>query len=211
MSIGGTDNFMIGEMLVTEFNQSTTPSSSDSRWQNYSTSTTYTFQESPLGTKTLYLWLKDNSGNISSLKQSTVVIDLNRPDSASIGIISKTGTDNKSTTSQFVDILLKATDNETSDESGITAYYVSESATAPESSSSEWKSVDESTTLGVSLFEKTLENYQLSEGTGEKIIYAWFKDLAGNISTVDDNITNKSVPNDGDPVGQLKKAIAFRS
>ena len=31
-----------------------------------------------------------------------------------MSIISKTGTDNKSTTSQFVDILLKATDNETS-------------------------------------------------------------------------------------------------
>ena len=114
MSIGGTDNFMIGEMLVTEFNQSTTPSSSDSRWQNYSTSTTYTFQESPLGTKTLYLWLKDNSGNISSLKQSTVVIDLNSPDNASIEIISKTALDNESTTSQFVDVLLQATDTETS-------------------------------------------------------------------------------------------------
>ena len=205
LSVGGTDNFMIEEMLITEFSQSTTPSSSDSRWQNYSTSATYTFQESPLGTKTLYLWLKDNSGNISSLKQSTVIIDLNRPDSSSIVIISKTGTDNESTTSQFVDILLKATDNETSIESGISAYYVSENTTAPQSSSSDWKSVTVTT-----VFEKTLENYQLSEGTGEKIVYAWFKDLAGNVSTVErDNITNKSVPNDGNPVGLIQKSNHF--
>ena len=205
LSVGGTDNFMIEEMLITEFSQSTTPSSSDSRWQNYSTSATYTFQESPLGTKTLYLWLKDNSGNISSLKQSTVIIDLNRPDSSSIVIISETGTDNESTTSQFVDILLKATDNETSIESGISAYYVSENTTAPQSSSSDWKSVTVTT-----VFEKTLENYQLSEGTGEKIVYAWFKDLAGNVSTVErDNITNKSVPNDGNPVGLIQKSNRF--
>ena len=205
LSVGGTDNFMIEEMLITEFSQSTTPSSSDSRWQNYSTSATYTFQESPLGTKTLYLWLKDNSGNISSLKQSTVIIDLNRPDSSSIVIISETGTDNESTTSQFVDILLKATDNETSIESGISAYYVSENTTAPQSSSSDWKSV-----TVTKVFEKTLENYQLSEGTGEKIVYAWFKDLAGNVSTVErDNITNKSVPNDGNPVGLIQKSNRF--
>ena len=41
-SISGTDNFMIG-MLLTELNNYT--SSSDSRWQNYSTSATYTLLE----------------------------------------------------------------------------------------------------------------------------------------------------------------------
>ena len=118
VSLGGTDNFMVGEMLLTEFSQST-PSSNDSRWQTYSTSTTYTFLENPVGSKTIYLWLKDKSKNISTSAQDSVTIDLDKPDTASVKIVTS---DNETTTNQTVTLLLEATDNRTLD-SGIAGYY----------------------------------------------------------------------------------------
>lgn len=200
VSIGGTDNFMIGEMLLTEFSQST-PSSNDSRWQNYSTSTTYTFLDNPVGTKTIYIWLKDTSSNISSNSaQDSVTIDLDKPETASIKVITS---DNNTTTNQTVTLLLESTDNRTYD-SGIVGYYYSENATQPSADSGEWR-----ITSTNKVFSTTL-NYKLSDGTGVKTIYAWFKDLAGNISTVkSDTIKNYAVPNEGDPVDLVQKTTQY--
>ena len=181
---------MIGKMLLTEFSQST-PLSSDSRWQNYSTSATYTFLENPVGTKTIYLWLKDTSSNISTSAQDSVTIDLNKPDTTSIKIVTA---DNLTTTNQTVTLLLESTDNQTND-SGIAGYYYSENSTQPSIDSTDWRSTSVNKIFSTNL------SYKLSDGTGSKTLYAWFKDLAGNISTVkSDTIENKAVPNAGDPV-----------
>ena len=199
VSIGGKDNFMIGKMLLTEFSQST-PSSSDSRWQNYSTSATYTFLENPVGTKAIYLWLKDTSNNISTSAQDSVIIDLDKPDTASIKIVTA---DNVTTTNQTVTILLESTDNRT-DDSGIAGYYYSENATQPSIDSTDWRSTSVNKVFSTSL------NHKLSDGTGSKIVYAWFKDLAGNISTVSsDTIENRAVPNAGDPVILSQKLTKY--
>ncbi len=199
VSIGGIDNFMIGKMLLTEFSQST-PLSSDSRWQNYSTSATYTFLENPVGTKTIYLWLEDTSNNISTSAQDSVIIDLNKPYTASIEIVTA---DNSTTTNQTVTLLLKSTDNRTND-SGIAGYFYSENSTQPSIGSADWRSTNVNKVFSTSL------NYKLSNGTGSKIVYAWFKDLAGNISTVkSDTIENRAVPNAGDPVILAQKLTKY--
>ena len=80
LSIGGTDNFMIGEMLVTEFSQSATPHLTTVDGKIIRHQLLILFRKAHSELKH-FIWLKDNSGNISSLKQSTVIIDLNRPDS----------------------------------------------------------------------------------------------------------------------------------
>ena len=200
VSIGGTDNFIIGEMLLTEFSQST-PSSSDSRWQNYSTSATYTFLENPIGTKTIYLWLKDTSNNISTSAQDSVTIDLEKPNTASIKFVTA---DNATfTTIQTVTLLLESTDNRTND-SGIAGYYYSENSTQPSIDLADWRS----TSIN-KIFSTTL-SYKLSDGTGSKTLYAWFKDLAGNVSTVKSvTIENRAVPNAGDPVTLAQKLTKY--
>ncbi|MAA67988.1 MAG: hypothetical protein CL915_04310, partial [Deltaproteobacteria bacterium] len=199
VSIGGTDNFIIGKMLLTEFSQSA-PSSNDSRWQNYSTSATYTFLDNPVGTKTIYLWLKDTSNNISTSAQDSVIIDLNKPDTASITIVTA---DNNTTTNQTVTLLLESTDNRTND-SGIVKYYYSENSTQPSTGLEDWRTTTVSKVFSTSL------NYKLSDGTGVKTVYAWFKDSAGNISTVkSDTIENRAVPNAGDPVILAQKLTKY--
>ncbi len=194
--IDGKDAFGVKEMLITEFDQSTQPSPNDERWKPYLTSTTYAFILNPHSSKSIYAWLKDASGNVSPKTSSTVILDLDKPDNVSLEIITS---DNSTTKEQTVQISLKASDNKTND-LGITAYFYSESSTTPSLSSSSW--------INISTIKNFSSNisYRLSSGTGEKTIYAWFKDLAGNVSTVvSDKIDNQAVPNLGDPVSFFQK------
>ena len=63
------------------------------------------------------------------------------------------------------------------DEVGVTAYYVSETATKPAEDAAGWISVPASTH-----YSATSINFTLSGNKGAKTIYVWFKDAEGNIS-----------------------------
>lgn len=71
-----------------------------------------------------------------------------------------------------VNARLEATDN-----NGVIGYYLSENATKPAVSDLLWSAVTSSLSLS------TNATFTLSEGDGTKIVYAWFKDTSGNIST----------------------------
>lgn len=76
-----------------------------------------------------------------------------------------------STDSTSVTLYLSATDDR-----GVTGYYVSESFTKPSASDSGWTSITSTTSYSESV------SYTLSSGDGDKTVYVWYKDAAGNIS-----------------------------
>jgi len=81
----------------------------------------------------------------------------------------------KSTT---VTIALSATDSV-----GVTGYYLSTSSSTPVATASGWNSVTPTTSYS------GRASYSLSSGDGNKTIYAWYKDSAGNVSkSVNDSI-----------------------
>src|SRR5439155_14600599 len=65
-----------------------------------------------------------------------------------------------------------------SDPAGFTAYYLSTSATTPAASAAGWTTVPSSTSYTGTL------SYALGAGDGTKTLYTWYKDAAGNVSTI---------------------------
>ncbi len=91
-----------------------------------------------------------------------------------------------STNSPSVTLGLSATDDR-----GVTGYYVSESSTKPSASASGWTSITSTTSYSASV------PYTLSSGDGSKTVYVWYKDAAGNISSVSSDsitLTTSSTP-----------------
>jgi hypothetical protein len=106
----------------------------------------------------LYAWAIDRAGNISSLQSATVIIDLTPP---VVTEFTMPGT-NSSLTVNFT--TLTATDL-----NDIASYMITETSTAPAASTSGW-SADKPT------------SYTFNS-PGNKTLYAWAKDPAGNVST----------------------------
>ncbi|MGK5094882.1 CBM35 domain-containing protein [Deltaproteobacteria bacterium TL4] len=79
-----------------------------------------------------------------------------------------------SSSSSSVSLALSATDD-----TGVTAYYVSENATVPSAGVSGWVVVTSTTNYSATI------PFTLSSGNWIKTIYVWFKDAAGNISYSD--------------------------
>src|SRR5439155_276311 len=77
------------------------------------------------------------------------------------------------TASTIVTLALAATDAV-----GVTGYYLATSATQPAASAAGWTTVPSSTSYTGSL------SYALSAGDGTKTLYTWYKDAAGNVSTI---------------------------
>jgi hypothetical protein len=71
VSFTATDNVRVTGYMVTE--SSTAPSATSTGWLT-SAPTSYTFPSA--GTKTLYAWVKDAAGNVSSNKNASVIITL---------------------------------------------------------------------------------------------------------------------------------------
>src|SRR5207248_5689963 len=61
---------------------------------------------------------------------------------------------------------------------GVTGYYVSTSATPPAAPAAGWTTVPSVTSYPAS------PSYVLSAGDGTKTLYTWYKDAAGNVSTI---------------------------
>jgi hypothetical protein len=83
------------------------------------------------------------------------------------------------TNSSIVSLTLSSTDDV-----GVTGYYLSASSSTPLASATGWTLVTSTTSYTGSV------SYTLNSGDGDKTVYAWYKDAAGNVSTaVSDSIT----------------------
>lgn len=154
-SLIATDNVGVTRYLINE--SAVTPSADDPAWSSLIPST-YLFSGS--GTKTLYAWAKDASGNISasaSRSISIVLVDTVKPVISSFVIPSTSSALNVPITN------LTATDN-----MGVSGYFLSESSLVPAAGFSGWSS--------------SVPTSYIFSSAGTKTLYAWVKDSAGNVS-----------------------------
>ena len=152
-SLAATDNVGVTGYLVTEV--STAPSPTASGWSG-TAPVSYTFLSA--GDKTLYAWAKDAAGNVSTSRSAVITIDTTVPIVTDfiIPITSET-------------LTVAITSFTASDNVGVTGYLITELATAPSPTASGWSG----TAPGTYTFPTT----------GEKTLYAWAIDAAGNVST----------------------------
>ncbi|MDZ4286091.1 MAG: MBG domain-containing protein [Candidatus Sungbacteria bacterium] len=151
-----TDSVAVTGYLVTE--SSSTPLVSNSGWTT-SAPTPYTF--STQGDKTLYAWAKDAAGNISTSLSATTTITL--PDTTAPTVTAFA----IPTTSSSLTITI--TTFTATDDIGVTGYLLTEASSTPLASNSGW------TTSAPTTYTFSTQ--------GDKTLYAWAKDAAGNIST----------------------------
>lgn len=153
--ITATDNVGVtGYYLVADNN--TAPTASATGW---TTSKPTSFTLASEGMHTLYLWVKDAAGNISTVASASVFYD------GSVPVISEFSCPEKTTTAS-VNLTITATDN-----LGVSGYYLAiNNATAPASGASGW-----TTGKPASVTLTSMGSYSL---------YLWVKDAAGNISAI---------------------------
>ncbi|OGW00156.1 MAG: hypothetical protein A2W75_07770 [Nitrospinae bacterium RIFCSPLOWO2_12_39_15] len=187
ISLSASDDVGVRGYCVSE--SSTTPSVSDSCWTSvisatsYSSSVSFTLSGGSVGnnTNTVYVWFKDNAGNISSSASDSITLtvsDTTAPSNPSVSINS----DAASTTSTAVTLNLSA-----SDDVGVRGYCVSESSTTPSVSDSCWTTVTSTTSYSAAV-TFTLSSGGVGDNT--KTVYVWFRDSAGNVSSfANDSIT----------------------
>ena len=128
--------------------------------------TSFTFPlATPSGTKTLYAWAKDATGNVSLTLSAPVVLSLPGPDRT------------KPTVTAFV---IPATSNSrtvpvttftASDNVEVTGYMVTKRRIAPGALSTKWTAT-----------APTSFTFPLATRSGAKTLYAWAKDAAKNVS-----------------------------
>ena len=123
-------------------------------WEPYATSKSWTLTSTD-GNKTVYVWYKDIAGNISDVVSDLITLDSAAPSSNSVSI----NNNDAYTTSTSVTLTLNST--------GATKMCISNS-----SSCSSY------------LNYATSYNWTLSSGLGSKTVYVYFKDEAGNVSSV---------------------------
>jgi hypothetical protein len=158
-----TDAVGVTGYLLTE--EPSTPSVANEDWSE-STWTQYVFDSA--GAKTLYAWAKDAADNISSSSNDSVTITLADETAPTITTFTIPATSNSLT---VTGITFEATDAV-----GVTGYLISEDDATPGLDSPGWS-------------ETTLTQF-IFASEGEKTLYAWAKDAAGNISTISsDSVT----------------------
>ncbi len=151
-----SDNKAVTGFKITE--SASTPRAGDAGW----------FAEAPVsftfsseGTKTLFAWVKDAAGNVSTSMSEQVVITL--PD-VTKPLITAFSIPSTSTTLVVPVTSFSATDNKS-----VTGFKITESAVAPNAGDAGW-------------FAEAPVSFTFSD-EGTKTLYAWVKDAAGNVST----------------------------
>jgi len=160
-----SDNVAITGYLITE--SDTTPSTGTAGW---TTSVPASYAVGSDGTYTLYPWVKDATGNISSLYGSpvTVTVDTTKPT-----------VDSFSATSPSNSLNIPVTAFTASDNLSIVGYIITTSATPPSA-----------VTVGWTASAPTI--YTVA-GSGSYTLYPWTADAAGNISAVYGSPANVTV------------------
>ena len=150
-----TDNVGVTGYLITE--TTTTPSASAAGWSP-TPPTSFTFASA--GSKTLYAWAKDASGNVSVFRSASTTITLadTSPPVVTNFVIPLTS----------ASLTISITAFTASDDVGVTGYLITETSTKPGPAAAGW-----STTAPTS--------YTFASA-GSKTLFAWAKDAAGNVS-----------------------------
>ncbi|MDP7317504.1 MAG: Ig-like domain-containing protein [SAR324 cluster bacterium] len=174
LTLSGSDNHSVTGYFLSE--SSTTPGlgnfTSVTAADNYSVSLSLTLSSGD-GAKTVHAWLRDAAGNIGGPTSDNMTLDTVAPSEVTISLA---GGDNYTTTDN-VTVTLAGNDN-----NSIKGYFLSESATTPGASSFTSVSTVDNYTSSLS--------FTLSSGDGTKTLYAWLRDVAGNVSgSAVDNIT----------------------
>ena len=176
VQMAGSDAIGITGYIIS--NQSTVPDLNSSEWESITSQTQYSVSKDLTvgpndASYSFYGWMKDNAGGISATASSSIIFDRTVPSTASVIINSG----DSSTTNTVVNLTISGSDNL----SGITAYYASESSSAPSASATGWVSITTTNNLSSTV------SYTLSspgaEGSIPKTVYLWIKDAAGNISS----------------------------
>ncbi len=117
--------------------------------------------------KTVYVYIKDRVGNPSIVKQETITVDRTKP---TISKFTITGRDTSYALNQNVTYKIELSDN------SIDKYCIT---TNNSSTNCDWKSGSNNSI--------TATEPKLSTGDGKKIMYAFIKDKAGNVSNSSSN------------------------
>ena len=155
LSVGSTtDNFGVKEYFVSE--NPAAPAENDPGWRTASDAVVT--PSAGDGLKTFYVWAKDNNKNISAGGQSTITLDATPP--------TATLTAPVTTNKRVTPITVAGADTS----SGVVAYFLrSQNPTPPLEDDPLWLATLPTT-------------YTFTGGSGTKTLYAWTKDLAGNVS-----------------------------
>ena len=166
--LAGLSAYYIGETA-------SVPAAVSDNWQNYTSETNYSLNSTTLGSRSLYVWVKDAAGNVSSSVVSSItLIDTAGPSIASFTVLGGATYTNQQTNP----LSISASD----DLSGIAAYFADEDSTTPLVNASGW--------LAYSLPTYTFDNTT----NGSKQVYLWLQDAEGNRSSLStDNITLDTV------------------
>ncbi len=152
----------------------------------YQTLANYTVSSTLTSGSAYYLLIKarDNAGNIATGTYTafTYQYDSSGPTNTTGNNFIDSGA--SSTNSTTVTLTLSATDN-----AGVTGYCAKESSAAPSGNDPCWTLISSVTSYSAGI------TFTLSSLEGTKTVYVWFKDAAGNISSVaNDSITLGSPP-----------------
>jgi hypothetical protein len=150
-----SDNVAVTGYLVTE--SALAPDASASGW-SATTPAIYTFTSA--GSKTLYAWARDGAGNVSTSRNAGVVITL--PDVTPPSVTAFT----LPAVSATLEVAI--TSFTASDNLAVTGYLVTETAQVPDALASGWSTTPPATFS--------------CAAAGDKTLYAWARDAAGNVS-----------------------------
>lgn len=154
-SFTGTDSTGVTGYYVSE--NSTTPTSGVSGW-SLSTPANYTFTSA--GSKTLYAWVKNAAGQVSSSQSASVTISI----TTTVPTVTAFTIPSTSTS-----VTVPITSFTGTDSTGVTGYYVAESSTPPSLIAGGWSSLTPTSYIFTS--------------AGSKTLYAWVKNAAGQVSS----------------------------
>ncbi len=173
----GSYNNQITSYYIKEIkNDGAAPALQDPGWKLFSAPAVKAEAEAPFvlspqdDTKEIYAWFKDSYDNISEACKCLIVLDRQAP-SGSVSFINPAAWQNK----KHLNINISA-----SDTIGVCAYLCSIYCYNKEDLTGEknlWRNITPQKSLSIS------ETIDAGDTNGERKIFAWFKDAAGNIST----------------------------
>jgi len=199
-TISGTDAVGITGYYLSETNSTPALGAFTSVSSTTSFSETVNFTLSaPDGIKTVYLWLRDAAGNISASANDDITLDTSGSGGADIiapVISSMTILQSSPVSSRSITVRIAG-----SDAVGVAGYYLSESITTP-------------TAGQFTLFSGTYPTsfteditFVLSSTQGDKTVYAWLLDAAGNISTPANATINLASSGSGEGNFKIRESL----
>ena len=196
-AISGTDAVGVTGYFLSESNSTPSAGSFTTVTSATSFSLNVNFNlSSGNGAKTVYVWLRDAAGNISSPANDAITLalsgsgDLIAPVVSSLTILEEASVSTRSVTVRMVG----------TDAVGVTGYFLSESSTTPAAGAFTITGLTETSFTRDAVFV-------LSASAGTKTIYCWLRDAAGNISTPSAVNTNLLYSNPGEGNFKIRESI----